>query len=233
VERARFVVCISNYARSQLMGMVDIEQWDKLRIVHCGVDPTLFSPPDRSARDGVHELLVVGRLVAVKGQVLLIEALAELAERGIEARLTVVGDGPQLPELRTLAERRGVAARVEFAGAVGQDAVRLYYDRADVFALPSFAEGVPVVLMEAMGMELPVVASRINGIPELVEDGVSGALTAPGRLDELVAALEGLLTVSAQRRAEMGRAGRQKVVAEFALDRTTEQLLEVFRELVP
>jgi colanic acid/amylovoran biosynthesis glycosyltransferase len=223
VELAGFVVCVSHHGRSQLMSLVAPEHWDKLRVVHCGVDLARFAPPpDGRAGNGIPEILTVGRLVPVKGQELLIEALAELSARGVEARLTLVGDGPQRGPLRDLAQRRGVSERVEFAGARGQQEIPGYYGRADVFALPSFAEGLPVVLVEAMACALPVVASRITGIPELVDDGVSGRLFVPGRLDQLV---DGL--------AAMGGSGRERVEAEFDVDRTAEQLVDVFAELAP
>lgn len=229
---ARFVVCISGFARSQLMGMVETSNWGKLWVVHCGVDVDQFRPPEGSRTGRARHVLCVGRAVPVKGQALLIEAVADLARRGIETRLTLVGDGPQLPELRALAEAHGVTGAVEFAGAVGQDRIRSYYERADVFALPSFAEGVPVVLMEAMAMEIPVVASRIAGVPELVEDGLSGVLVAPGQVDELTAALERLLTAPAAQRAAMGAAARRKVMAEFSIDREAQTLVSLFTEQV-
>jgi glycosyltransferase involved in cell wall biosynthesis len=232
VEHALFVVCVSRHGRSQLMTFVGPEHWDKLHVVHCGIDPDWFGAVDRAGRDGASEILTVGRTVPVKGQALLVESLAELHRRGLATRLTIVGDGPQLPELRRLAERRGVAEHVEFVGPVGQDRLRSFYERADVFALPSFAEGVPIVLMEAMATGLPVVASRITGIPELVEEGVSGLLVVPGDGFDLTGALERLLRESPERRAEMGAAGRAKVVAEFDIERTARELLAVYGERI-
>lgn len=233
VELAEFVVCVSDHGRSQLMTHVGTEHWDKLRVVHCGVDVSAFEPPGQRPGGAGGEILTVGRVVPVKGQSLLVEALPELARRGVDARLTIVGDGPQLPELRELARRLGVQERVSFVGAVGQDEIREHYERADVFALPSFAEGLPVVLVEAMAMGLPVVASRITGVPELVEEGVSGELVAPGRGDDLAGALARLLSESPERRAEMGRAGRRRVEAEFDVERTAAELHGTFEELVP
>jgi glycosyltransferase involved in cell wall biosynthesis len=230
-ELARFVICISDYARSQLMGMVGTEHWDKMRVVHCAVDLTRFRPVDRRPRAEVLQIVNVGRAVPEKGQAVLIQALAELARRGVEARLTVVGDGPQLAELRELADHLGLAGSVEFTGAVGQGEIVTYYERADVFAMPSFAEGVPVVLMEAMATGLPVVSTRITGIPELIDDGESGFLVRPGRADELASALERVLGATAEERAEMGRAGRAKVEAEFAVEPVAQQLLDTFREM--
>lgn len=233
VELAGFVICVSDHGRSQLMSLVDTSHWAKLHVVHCGVDPEAFAPAPRVDRDGPLEILTVGRTVPVKGQTLLIEGLAELERRGVPARLTIVGDGPGLTALRHLATGLGVLDRVDLPGAVGQQDIRGYYERADLFALPSFAEGVPVVLMEAMAMGLPVVASRITGIPELVEEGRSGLLVVPGRKDELVGALESVLTAPAERRLEMGRAGREKVCAEFDIEHTARRLVDLFGELIP
>jgi glycosyltransferase involved in cell wall biosynthesis len=229
-ERASFVACISHYARSQLMGMVGADHWQKLRVVHCGVEPGRWDLVDRSAHDGVPEILSVGRVVPVKGHELLVEAMAVLARRGLDARLTIVGDGPELPRLRALADRLGVRERVEFAGAVGQDEIRDFYARADVFALPSFAEGLPVVLMEALATGLPVVTSRITGIPELVDEGVSGLLAAPGDVSGLTDALARMIETPPERRGEMGRAGRERVLAEFDVDVAARQLADLFAE---
>jgi glycosyltransferase involved in cell wall biosynthesis len=233
VERAEFVVCVSRHGRSQLMSLVDPAHWGKLHVVHCGVDLRLFAPPAQERAPAVPEILTVGRAVPVKGQSLLVESLAELRTRGVEARLTIVGDGPQLAALRALAERLGVDEQVEFAGAVGQDEIRRFYERADVFALPSFAEGLPVVLMEAMSTGLPVVASRITGIPELVDEGVSGLLVTPGDGDDLTRALEEVLRADPGQRADMGRAGRAKVEAEFDLERIAAELEGVFFGAIP
>ena len=233
VELARFVVCVSSHGRSQLMTHVATEHWDKLRVVHCGVDVSLFDLAERRDGERALEILTVGRVVPVKGQSLLVESVAALRERGVEATLTIVGDGPELPALRALAAGLGVADRVRFEGAVGQDEIRGYYERADVFALPSFAEGLPVVLIEAMATGHPVVASRMTGVPELVEEGVSGLLVVPGDGADLTRALERLLREPAARRREMGRAGRAKVEAEFDLERTADHLLDLYRELIP
>jgi glycosyltransferase involved in cell wall biosynthesis len=229
-ERARFVVCISDYARSQLMALVGPEHWDTLRVVHCGVDLSRFPFVDRTGRERAREILTVGSAEPRKGQALLIEAVAALRERGVDARLTIVGGGAQLEELRMLASRLGVAGDVDFSGAVGQGEIGEYYERADAFAMASFAEGIPVVLMEAMASGLPVVSTHIAGIPELISDGEAGYLVPPGRVDVLADALERVLSASADERAAMGRTGRAKVEAEFAIDGVARQLLAVFGE---
>jgi glycosyltransferase involved in cell wall biosynthesis len=234
VGAARFVVCISDFTRSQLMALVDDTHWPRLRVVHCGIDPEHFAPPEEGRPgDGPLRILTVGRLDNMKGVAILVDAIGELRRRGIAVALTVVGDGPQREHLQRLAERNAVGEAVTWAGAVGQDAIRAHYHAADVFCLPSFAEGIPVVLMEAMSTGLPVVANGITGIPELVEHEVSGLLVRPGRTDLLVGALE-RLAADGDLRARMGEAGREKVRSEFASRDVGAALGELFAaELAP
>jgi glycosyltransferase involved in cell wall biosynthesis len=227
VRAATFVVCISDFARSQLMGMVEAEHWPKLRIVHCGVDTEAFGPAPGRDDDRPVRILNVGRLTPVKGQALLVEALAQLRADGVEAALTIVGEGPARAEIESAARRLGVAEHVSLLGAVGQGEIRALYEEASIFCLSSFAEGVPVVLMEAMAMEIPVVAPAIMGIPELVESGVSGVLVRPGRADQMADAVRDLAR-SPEARAKLGRAARRTVLDEFEIDRSAEQLAALF-----
>jgi colanic acid/amylovoran biosynthesis glycosyltransferase len=214
VRRARFVSCISGYCRSQLMKLVEPDQWPKLEIVRCGVDPSAFVPVERDGRPDSCEVLCVGRLVADKGQHLLIDAADRLCREGVDIHVTLAGDGPDRARLEDRAAALGLGTRMTFAGAVSQDQLRELYARADVFCLPSFAEGLPVVLMEAMASGLPVVTTGIMGIPELVEHEVSGELLPPGSVDALAAALRRLAD-DPHRRNRYGRAGRAKVEADY------------------
>jgi colanic acid/amylovoran biosynthesis glycosyltransferase len=223
---ASFIACISDYTRSQVMAFVPEELWDKLVVARCGVDVNEFAPGVPQAGRGLR-ILTIGRVDAMKGNVVLLQALARLGERGLRPSLTVVGDGPSRPKAIEIADRLGLADQVTWVGAVGQDRIPDFYADCDVFCLPSFAEGVPIVLMEAMAMEMPVVANAITGIPELVEDGVSGFLVRPGRVDELVERLARLLDDSALR-ASMGRAGRRKVAAEYDLEDNALALVRLF-----
>jgi colanic acid/amylovoran biosynthesis glycosyltransferase len=244
LRHARFAICISDFARSQLIAVSDdADASRKLHVVHCGVPLDRFtrvSDADSAGsarRDGKADLdptiLYVGRLVPEKGQGVLLHALARLRARGRPVRATLVGAGPERESLEALARRLGVAAHVRFTGALGQEQILALYEDAALFCLPSFAEGVPCVLMEAMAMELPVLSTFVAGIPELVEDGVSGLLVAPGRPDLLALALERLLADPALCR-ELARAGRKKVVEEFAIERSAEQLYAIFAaELLP
>jgi colanic acid/amylovoran biosynthesis glycosyltransferase len=214
VRRARFVACIGDYCRSQLMKLVEAEQWAKLEIVHCGVDPSAYDVPDRHERPGPLHVLCVGRLVADKGHGVLLDALATLRDQGVEVRATFAGDGPERGALERQAAQLRLGAGISFEGLVSQERLRDLYSAADVFCLPSFAEGVPVVLMEAMATGLPVVSTRVTGIPELVDDGVSGELAPPGRPEALASAIRGL-AADPDRRTALGRAARAKVVAEY------------------
>ena len=228
LEKAFFVRCISHFCRSQVMTFLAPSRWDKLEIVRCGVDPGVFTPREDPPGD-TKEILCVARVVPVKGQHVLLRACRILAGKGIPFHLTLVGGGNDLEALRAEASRLGLAERVTLTGPVGQGEIRRYFDAAHVFALPSFAEGVPVVLMEAMAKEIPVIASRINGIPELIQDGIEGFLITPSHVEELADRLERLLSDAPLRR-EMGRKGREKVLSLYDLGKNCEQMGRIFQE---
>jgi glycosyltransferase involved in cell wall biosynthesis len=225
---ASLVVCISDYCRSQLMALVHPEHWQKLRVVHCGVDTGRFTAHN-GRHDGVPQIVEVGRLVPVKGQAMLLEAAARLRDAGHRFRLVFVGDGPDMEPLRALAQRLSLTDHTVFRGALAHDGVREVLAASDVMCLPSFAEGVPVVLMEAMSMEVPVVSSRIMGIPELLDDGRYGVLIAPGDVEALSRELATLLE-DADRRAELGRRGREQIVANYDRAQCTRALLGLLQE---
>src|SRR5882757_5370450 len=187
VRRALFVNCISHFCRSQVMLFAPPDCWDKLRIVHCGVDPDAFEVKRHEGRG--RRLLFVGRLAAMKGLPVLLEVLAKLD--GVT--LDIAGDGPDRQLLEEQVRALNISSRVKFLGYQSQPQVRELLKQADLFVMSSFAEGVPVVLMEAMAAGVPVVATRIAGIPELVRDGHSGLLVAPGDVDEIANAVDRLL----------------------------------------
>ncbi len=229
---ASFVVCISDFARSQLMALCEPDRWPSLRVVHVGIPVGQFtrsSPPP--VPDGGGRVLYIGRLVPEKGQTVLLEAIAELVGEGLDVELTLAGDGALKPQLERLAADLGIADRVEFPGAVGQEELRDLYETATAFCLPSFGEGVPVVLMEAMAMEVPVLSTRIAGIPELIEHGRGGLLVAPGRADQLTAALSELLS-DLELHRRLAQDGREKVLAEFDAERSAEQLRDLLVEML-
>jgi glycosyltransferase involved in cell wall biosynthesis len=230
-RRAAMVVCISHFARSQVMGLVEEDEWDKLSIVHCGVDPAAFTAPEREPDPSRPiRILNVGRLVPVKGQAVLLEALSRLIRRGVDADLVIIGDGPDRPALEAVVRRLGLQDRVTLAGAIGQDEIRDFYRAADIFCMSSFAEGLPVVLMEAMAMELAVVSTQIMGIPELVEHEANGLLLLPADPAGLADALERLVT-DRDLRHELARRGREKVVRDFDSASSARQLAELYRTM--
>lgn len=222
IARAAFVVCISDYARAQAMLHSDRRHWERLHVVHCGVDPARYDRPreGRGAR-----LLFVGRLAAVKGLPVLFEAFARAREKRPDLTLRLIGDGPERAALEAEAARAGIATALRFEGYRSQTEVAAALAEADALVLPSFAEGVPVVLMEAMAARLPVVATRVAGVPELVEEGVSGILLPPGNPEALAS---GILAALAAPPA-MGEAGRARVAAEFDSRTEAARLATLFR----
>lgn len=232
LRHARFVVCISDYARSQLMVLSEPAVWDRFHVVHCGIPLEQFTRSgDGAARQAEPTILYLGRMVPEKGQAILLQAVALLAKRSQSVKVILAGDGPSRPGLERIAEQLGIASRSSFPGVVGQEQIQALYASAAIFCLPSFAEGVPCVLMEAMAMGLPVVSTRIAGIPELIDDGHTGLLVAPGRPDELADALQ-LLLNDPSLCSQMGSSGRQKVIGEFTTEKSAEQLYALFeREL--
>jgi colanic acid/amylovoran biosynthesis glycosyltransferase len=227
VREAAFVRCISHYCRSQIMRISDVDHWHRFHIVRCGIDPDLYTPrpePDNA----VPELLCVGRLVPAKGQHILLEACAMLDRERLPFHLTIVGDGPDRDSLKAFATSLGLERKVLFTGALGQDKVRAHYDRADLFVLASFAEGVPVVLMEAMAKEIPVISTRITGIPELIEHEEDGLLAVPGDHSDLAVQIRKLLA-DPLLRTRFGHAGRQKVTLMYNQHQNNDQLVTHFR----
>lgn len=226
VRDAAFVACISDFCRAQLMRLVPQEQWPRLHVVHCGVRPASYASGGRPRDAGRVEIVTVGRLAPMKGFSVLLEALDGLDADGAGIHLTVVGDGPERERLEVQARTRLPAGTVTFAGALGPPAVAEALRDADVFCLPSFAEGVPVVLMEAMAAGLPVVATNVMGVAELVRQE-AGALVPPGRADALRDALAGFVADPAAR-IRAGAAGREIVAQEFDVDDSAAQLARLF-----
>lgn len=224
---AAFVACISEFVVRQLSPYLPLGDKGKLVTVHMGVDPDRFpgSADDRAVRPaGPLRVLFVGRLVQEKGPDVLLRALAGLS---VSFRARIAGAGPLAGQLSGLARELGIGDQVELLGGLGQDALPQLYAWADVFCLPSHREGVPVVLMEAMASELPVVTTAIAGIPELVTDRVSGRLLEPGDSSALTAVLDELAR-DAPQRASLGRAGRRAVVESFTAGPNAQVLVGLF-----
>ena len=249
IRRAKFVSCISYFCRSQAMVFAPVEAWPRLHIVHCGVSPETFEvdkelPSEASSTPWVkseqtgdiqadcaqpcegRRLLFVGRLAAAKGLPILLRSLQMLKQRQPDIHLTVVGDGPDRQLLHQQAEELDLISNISFVGAQSPVAVRTYLKKADVFVMSSFAEGVPVVLMEAMMTGLPVVATRIAGVGELVEEGKSGFLVSPSDPTALAERIQ-MLLADAALRGRMGKYGQQTVRQSFNIDIEAAKLYQL------
>lgn len=227
IAAADFVVCIGQFARSQLMHVSPAEHWHKFEVCPLGVDPQRYLPAAGGDARQAFTILCVGRLTPAKGQRILIDACRRLRAQGRRLRLVLVGTGPDENRLKEFVASRGLDEVVEFTGALNESEVREWYARADVFALASFAEGIPVVLMEAMASGIPCVSTRITGIPELIRDGVDGLLVAPSDVDELAGTLACLMD-DGELRAELARSGRARIEADYDLTRNLARLAGVF-----
>lgn len=211
IRRASFVVAISSYGRAQLWRWARHEDWGKIHVVRCGLEPDLLRAPATPV-PAAPRLVCVARLGAQKGHLLLVEAAARLAAEGLAFELVLVGDGPLRPDVEALVRRHGLEQHVKLAGWMGADRVREEISRARALVLPSFAEGLPVVIMEALALGRPVVTTAIAGIPELVQPGVTGWLVPAGEVDPLVEAMRQVLAERPERLGEMGRTGAARVV---------------------
>jgi colanic acid/amylovoran biosynthesis glycosyltransferase len=215
VKHASLLLAISNYGRSQMMYVSCHEDWHKIRVAYLGVDTTkLTFIPRTTGQGGIREIISVGRLAPAKGTLILLHACKELLHRGVRIRLRLVGDGPDRKRLESAAQTLGISEHVIFEGARSHERVLELYRNADIFALASFAEGIPVVLMEAMALGIPCVSTRITGIPELIEDGISGLLVPAADQEALAEAL-GRLVEDPDLCARIGLAARAKVVKDY------------------
>jgi glycosyltransferase involved in cell wall biosynthesis len=231
VIEADFICCISHFARSQLMKLSPYEHWHKLEVARLGVDTSVFLPRPFNPAPEVYEVICVGRLAPAKGQHILVAALHELVQKGHKVRLRIVGDGLDRASLERQVQQLAIVDQVVFEGAVNQDRIRALYELADIFSIPSFAEGIPIVLMEAMAMEIPCVTTRITGIPELIRDGEDGLLVAPSDTQALAEAIERLMN-DAPLREKLGKNGRKQVMENYDLAHNVDRLAEVFSQRI-
>jgi glycosyltransferase involved in cell wall biosynthesis len=232
IARASFVCCISQFTRSQLMNVSNSDQWSKFELAPCGVDSYVFKPHLRREKPDPFEILCVARLVPAKGHRDLLAALHHLVSDGREIQLHLAGDGPERQELQREVTRLGLSRQVVFEGVVNQSRIRELYGSADAFVLPSFAEGVPISLMEAMAMQIACVSTFVGGIPELIRPNVDGILVMPSDYLSLAQAIGRLIDEPDLRRG-LGAAGRRRVMEHYDLDRNISRLANIFLSRVP
>ncbi len=228
IHRASFVVAISSFGRSQLFLLSRFADWEKIKVVHCGLESSFYDgaavPITAAPR-----LVCVGRLCEAKGQLLLIEAVAALAKEGIEFELVLAGDGPLRREIERAIHDSGLASRVRITGWISSDAVREEILAARALVLPTFAEGLPVVIMEAMALRRPVLTTYVAGIPELVIDGENGWLIPAGSVDELAQAIKNCIFAPSDDLVKLGNVGRRRVLERHSVDLETAKLASLLR----
>ncbi|HEY1684802.1 MAG TPA: glycosyltransferase family 4 protein [Tepidisphaeraceae bacterium] len=227
IQYAGFVVAISEFGRSQLFRWSRIEDWQKIHVVHCGLDRDFLRAQISSVAD-TQRLVSVGRLSEQKGQVVLLRAFAQVIQSGYRAQLVIVGDGPMRKELEQLIAELGVGDYVTITGWQTNSQVRDHILSGRAMVLPSFAEGLPVVIMEALALQRPVISTFVAGIPELVEHGVNGWLVPAGAVDRLAKCMIEALETSPEKLAEMGKAGALRVAAEHDADIEAQKLATLF-----
>lgn len=230
VAKALFLITISKYGASQVMKPSAPKDWHKVHDVPLGVDPEVYAPRPMPRHDLDHpfQITTVGKLEPPKGLMILIEAIGLLVRRGkTNLRVNIIGEGFSRPDAEAAVRRLGLQQYVQLPGAKNHEAVLEVYRQTHLFVMASFAEGVPVVLMEAMAMGIPCVATGITGIPELIRADVDGLLVPPADAESLAAAIDRLQVNTALYEA-LSASGRQRVLEKYNLPVNAQRLAEVF-----
>ncbi len=229
IQRSAFVVAISSYGRSQLYRWAALADWPKVKVVHCGLDgqftDRVFLPVTALPR-----IVCVGRLCEQKGQLLLIQAVHRLSRQGVTCELVLAGDGEMRVEIEALIRGCGLINSVRITGWIGGEQVSHELQSARALVLPSFAEGLPVVIMEAMALGRPVISTFVAGIPELVRSGENGWLVPAGDVEALAEAMRACLEAAPDRLDAMGAAGRERVLKRHCADAEASKLAAWFEQ---
>lgn len=206
VAKAAFAVAISDFGRSQILRWTNHQDWNRVEVVHCGVPPELLGI-ELQAPPATRRLVCIARLAAAKGHLLLLDAAARLVAEGLQFEIVLGGDGPLRQTIEAEVERLGLGQVVRLAGWMSETEVREAIVQSRAMVLPSFAEGLPVVVMESLALGRPVITTAIAGIPELVRNGETGWLIPAGSVDALVTAMREALQAAPDDLARMGKAG--------------------------
>ncbi|MCH9682386.1 MAG: glycosyltransferase family 4 protein [Deltaproteobacteria bacterium] len=231
IADSAFVVAITDFCAGQLRRWVGHDHWHKIQVVHCTVGDEFFAearPVDPASK----ALCCVGRLSAQKGQLLLVEAFADAIDRGVDAELVLAGDGDMRAEIEAYAAKRGVSDRLRITGWISGDQVRAEILASRALVLPSFAEGLPMVIMEAFALQRPVLSTYIAGIPELVVDGENGWLIPSGSASRICDAIVELMKTPVDKLDQMGRHGCEAVKRQHYTPTETTKLVEQIRRVV-
>jgi glycosyltransferase involved in cell wall biosynthesis len=227
VRRCAFVVAISSYGRSQLYRLVQHQHWPKVQVVHCGLEPAFYGAPATAAPNG-RRLVCVGRLCEQKGQLLLVDAAQRLAAQAVEFELVLAGDGELRADIEALIAHHKLQGRVRITGWISSEQVRHEILASQALVLPSFAEGLPVVIMEAMALRRPVISTYVAGIPELVHSGEHGWLVPAGDVEALVQAMRACLDAPADIIMRMGEAAHKRAIERHDVDIQAARLAVLF-----
>ena len=231
VEAAEFVVAISNYCVAQLRRWAQIKHWHKIHIIGCTIDDAFLAGKPIISNTG--ELLFVGRLAPQKGLMTLIEAIGIAAERGSPAQVRLVGDGPLRSEIEQRVKELGLGGRVQLLGWRSEEEIRTLLAESSGFLLPSYGEGLPVVIMEAMAASRPVITTYIAGVPELVVEGVNGWLVPPADVHALAKAIQEFAVASAEELNALGTSARERVMTRHVVDTEIPKLARLFESSAP
>ena len=227
IRRAAFVVAVSSYGRAQLYRWCRLDDWPKIHVVHCGLDRSFFEgvtvQPVSTSR-----LVCVGRLCAEKGQLLLLQAVRRLKDEGVTCELVLAGDGELRQAVESLAAELGIDSQIRITGWITTQQVREEILQSRALVLPSLAEGLPVVLMEAMSLGRPVVSTYVAGVPELVLDGECGWLAPAGDVGALAQTLRECLNSTPERLLAMGLAAHERAISRHDIDALASHLTALF-----
>ena len=231
IEKSALTVCISHFGKSQCMLFSPRSAWSRLKVVHCALDD-VFLQATATALPDVARFIYVGRLDPEKGFLVLLQAAEKLKQQGCIFEILVVGDGAVRKECEANTEQLRLRNEIKFLGWQSSEEVQCIINKCQVMVLPSFAEGLPVVLMESLALQRPVIATQIAGIPELIQNRVNGWLVPPSDVDGLAKAMYSALNETPERLSRMGMNGRQKVIENHSIITEVDKLARLFSSVI-
>jgi glycosyltransferase involved in cell wall biosynthesis len=231
VRRAAFVATVCSYVRGQIFRIMQQTDWPKVRVVRCGIDAA-FAGLNSVVPADSNRLACVGRLCGDKGQILLIKAVETLVKEGRKFELILVGDGEHRNAIEQMISSMSLAGHVTLTGWATEEEVRQEILKARALILPSFAEALPIVIIEAMMLGRPVLSTYVAGIPELVINGETGWLFPAGSEEDMLAAVRACLDAPVDRLRAMGIAGRQRALRYHRADDQAQALSTLFETVI-